>query len=132
MDIPRRSYPPATEESSHGEAVAYARAQRVSQRNVVAEMTVLSLPDAGHIRVQVEELELTEIARDQHKELSVEDEKYMCHEMVWKVDPTLIDATELWEFCTKHRSSAPEPSGWYRDMRNMLLGLTQQAFSDAR
>jgi len=124
--------PHPTGEASCEEAVAYARAQRVSQRSVVAEMTVLSSPDTGHIRVQVEELELTEIARDQNTELSAESEKYMCHEMVWKVDPTLIDATEVREYCSKQRSPAPEPCGWYRDMRIMLLGFAQQAFDAMR
>ncbi|RYO87630.1 hypothetical protein DL762_004174 [Monosporascus cannonballus] len=117
--------------SSHGPEVLNCDATFLSRRSAVASAAVFSEADMK-LKVQVEELEVTEVARDQSTADSEQVERAICHEMDWKVDPTLLDAAEMRDYCSRRRSVAPEPEQWYEDLRLMLLGFADRALESLR
>jgi NADPH:quinone reductase-like Zn-dependent oxidoreductase/ubiquinone/menaquinone biosynthesis C-methylase UbiE len=84
------------------------------------------------IKVQVEELELTEVARDQDSTASEQAVRSICHELHWAVDPMLLNKGEMFSYCSQRRSNAPEPQEWYIDVRLMLLGFVNQTMESMR
>ncbi|RYP80320.1 hypothetical protein DL770_006267 [Monosporascus sp. CRB-9-2] len=52
--------------------------------------------------------------------------------MDWRVDPTLLDAAEMRDYCSRRRSVAREPEQWYEDLRLMLLGFANRALESLR
>lgn len=112
-----------------GSEAAYVRATRSSKRTAEASMKVFSASDQ-QIRVSVEELEVTEVARDEDVTSTGAVARAICHELDWKPDPTLLDNSEMRGYCLRHRSTAPEPEQWYKDLRTILLGFATQALEE--
>ncbi|KAK8023703.1 polyketide synthase [Apiospora rasikravindrae] len=114
-------------EAAHDHAeVVHARGRFTSKRSAVASMNVFSESDM-QMRIQVEDLETTEVARDQSAADSDEGVKAACHELDWKADPTLLEASDMFEYCARSRSASPEPEWWHENIRLMLLGFIRQA-----
>lgn len=116
--------------------VAYTEAKFTSKRSATASMSVFSQGDM-QLTVEVEELEVTEAARDQKihgADSEQQGVRALCHEMDWKVDPTLLDSTEMLEYCARfrRRSAEPDPEQWHEDVRRMVLGFASQALTAMR
>lgn len=110
-----------------GTEVVHAKANFTSRRSAAAWASVFSQPDM-RMTVKVEELEMTEVAREQGTEESDQAVVAKCHELEWKVDPSILTLPEMQQYCMQHRGTGPEPEEWYTGVRLMILGFAQQAF----
>ncbi|KAH8885983.1 reducing type I polyketide synthase, partial [Thozetella sp. PMI_491] len=107
-------------------ALVHSRAGFSSKRSAVASATAFSSSDM-QIRVQVQELEVTEVDRDRDDTTLEQKGKAICHELVWKADPTLLGDEGMFQYCAQHRDTSSEPTEWFEGIRLMLLSFANEA-----
>lgn len=113
--------------------LVYANAQYLSKRTAASSTTVFAKSSGNErmmVRVQVDELETTEVARDKEADGSEQGVRSITHELIWKADIAHLDANDMYEYCAQYRGAGPEPAAWYEDVRIMLLGFAQKAFDE--
>lgn len=113
--------------------LVHVNAQYLSKRTAESSTTVFAKPSDSEImtvRVQVDQLETTEVARDEEADGSSQGVRSLTHELVWKADIAHLDTNDMHEYCAQYRGAGPEPVGWYKDVRLMLLGFAQKAFDE--
>lgn len=119
--------------STPASEVVHVNAQYLSKRTAESSTTVFAKSSDSEnmtVRVQVDELETTEVARDQETEGLEQGVRSITHELVWKADIAHLDTNGMYEYCAQYRGVGPEPAGWYHDVRLMLLGYAQKAFDE--
>ncbi|KAI0015454.1 reducing type I polyketide synthase [Xylariomycetidae sp. FL0641] len=114
----------ATQEPSA--ATVHGSSQFLTSRHAQMSATVFS-PLNSQVAVQVEELDLAEVAGEKTEPANEKDARAMCHEIEWKPDITLMNSEELLRYCSTERSTIGEPVDWYQNIRLMLLGFAQEA-----
>ncbi|KAI1735289.1 reducing type I polyketide synthase, partial [Xylaria scruposa] len=117
---------------SCGSKVLNLQASFSSKRSAIVSATVFSDLDMS-IRAQVDELEVTEVARNEVVRDSDQTERAICHVMNWKADPTLLEEADTAEYCSQHRNTTIiEPEKWYKDLRLMLVEFVTRALGGLR
>lgn len=115
--------------------VVHVNAKYLSKRTAESSTVVLAKTSDSEkmtLKVSVEELETTEVARDQDAEGSEQGVRSVTHELVWKADMACLGKKEMYQYCVKYRRVGPEPVSWYEDVRRMLLGFVRKAFAEMK
>lgn len=111
----------------------HANAKFLSKRTAESSTTVFSKSTTSEemiLKVLVEELETTEVARDTDADGTQQGVRSITHELVWKADIACLDKNDIYQYCTQYRGLGSEPVSWYEDVRIMLLGFAQKAFDE--
>ncbi|KAF2469062.1 reducing type I polyketide synthase [Lindgomyces ingoldianus] len=120
--------------AGHGgpeEEIANIQAKFLSRRSAEGSFTVFSQSDLS-LRVAVDELELTELARDDSSADMEENGNALCYEMEWKADHSILSPAEISDYCMQQRKSYEEPEQFYQDIELMLLSFAAQTLNDMK
>lgn len=121
--------------STHTSELVHVTANYLSKRTAESSTTVFSKSEDSDImavRVQVEQLETTEVARDAESEDQRQVARSFTHELVWKADIAHLDRDDMYKYCARYRGIGPEPTAWYKEVRLMLLGFVQKALGEMK
>ncbi|KAJ3579321.1 hypothetical protein NPX13_g1244 [Xylaria arbuscula] len=111
--------------------VVQTEARFLSKRSATCSSTALKQSDV-QVTVKIEELELAQVARKDDVTTEESEARVICHELEWKIDPTLLNNEEMHEYCSKTGATTSEPKDWYTNVRLMLLAFIHRAFEDMK
>lgn len=111
--------------------IANIQSKFLSKRSANSSIAVFAQSDSS-LRVIVDELEVTELARDVSSAEMEEKDHALCFEMDWKADYSILSPAEISQYCFRQRQCYEEPEQYYRDIELMLLSWSVQAFSEMK